>query len=139
MKWLAPFLLILGLLSFSFHRSRGCLITKPAQLFYQILHLILTVPVSPISLPPSKPNEAAEADVDVDEQEDADDVEFTLPSDTEDDYEPELLLMPTSQPVNQPILAAAQSLHREATKWSSKVLLSFPLATDLCASSHLER
>ncbi|EMP37939.1 Vinculin [Chelonia mydas] len=65
-------------------------------------------------------NEAAEADVDVDEQEDADDVEFTLPSDTEDDYEPELLLMPTSQPVNQPILAAAQSLHREATKWSSK-------------------
>ncbi|XP_067395251.1 vinculin isoform X3 [Emydura macquarii macquarii] len=83
-------------------------------------------------------NEAAEADVDVDE-EDADDVEFTLPSDTEDDYEPELLLMPTSQPVNQPILAAAQSLHQEATKWSSKVLLSFPLATDLCASSHLER
>uniref|UniRef100_A0A674IT63 Vinculin n=1 Tax=Terrapene triunguis TaxID=2587831 RepID=A0A674IT63_9SAUR len=68
----------------------------------------------------SKVNEAAEADVDVDEQEDADDVEFTLPSDTEDDYEPELLLMPTSQPVNQPILAAAQSLHREATKWSSK-------------------
>ncbi|XP_043375843.1 vinculin isoform X3 [Dermochelys coriacea] len=65
-------------------------------------------------------NEAAEADVDVDEQEDADDVEFTLPSDTEDDYEPELLLMPTSQPVNQPILVAAQSLHREATKWSSK-------------------
>ncbi|KAM7171248.1 vinculin isoform 3-T3 [Macrochelys suwanniensis] len=65
-------------------------------------------------------NEATEADVDVDEQEDADDVEFTLPSDTEDDYEPELLLMPTSQPVNQPILAAAQSLHREATKWSSK-------------------
>lgn len=140
---MAPFLLILGLLSFSFHRPRGCLITKPAQLFYQILLLILTVPVSPISLPPSKPdvtevNEAAEADVDVDEQEDADDVEFTLPSDTEDDYEPELLLMPTSQPVNQPILAAAQSLHREATKWSSKVLLSFPLATDLCASSHLE-
>ncbi|XP_030427200.1 vinculin isoform X1 [Gopherus evgoodei] len=68
----------------------------------------------------SKPNEATEADVDVDEQEDTDDVEFTLPSDTEDDYEPELLLMPTSQPVNQPILAAAQSLHREATKWSSK-------------------
>ncbi|XP_074856106.1 vinculin isoform X1 [Carettochelys insculpta] len=65
-------------------------------------------------------NEASEADVGVDEQEDADDVEFTLPSDPEDDYEPELLLMPTSQPVNQPILAAAQSLHQEATKWSSK-------------------
>uniref|UniRef100_K7FE14 Vinculin n=1 Tax=Pelodiscus sinensis TaxID=13735 RepID=K7FE14_PELSI len=65
-------------------------------------------------------NEAGEADVDVAEQQDADDVEFTLPSDPEDDYEPELLLMPTSQPVNQPILAAAQSLHREATKWSSK-------------------
>ncbi|XP_026529964.1 vinculin [Notechis scutatus] len=46
--------------------------------------------------------------------------EFTLPSDMEDDYEPELLLMPTNQLVNQPILAAAQSLHREATKWSSK-------------------
>ncbi|KAJ7423053.1 Vinculin [Pitangus sulphuratus] len=64
-------------------------------------------------------NEAAEAGVDVDEEDDAD-VEFTLPYDTEDDYEPELLLMPTNQPVNQPILAAAQSLHREATKWSSK-------------------
>ncbi|KAF2982923.1 hypothetical protein EK904_005858 [Melospiza melodia maxima] len=64
-------------------------------------------------------NEAAEAGVDVDEEDDAD-VEFTLPYDIEDDYEPELLLMPTNQPVNQPILAAAQSLHREATKWSSK-------------------
>lgn len=70
-------------------------------------------------------NEAAEAGVDIDEEDDAD-VEFTLPSDIEDDYEPELLLMPTNQPVNQPILAAAQSLHREATKWSSKVLLSLP-------------
>lgn len=68
-------------------------------------------------------NEAAEAGVDIDEEDDAD-VEFTLPYDIEDDYEPELLLMPTNQPVNQPILAAAQSLHREATKWSSKVLLS---------------
>lgn len=61
--------------------------------------------------------------------------EFTLPSDMEDDYEPELLLMPTNQLVNQPILAAAQSLHREATKWSSKVFPPFPplpppLATD---------
>ncbi|RLW04044.1 hypothetical protein DV515_00006067 [Chloebia gouldiae] len=64
-------------------------------------------------------NEAAEAGVDIDEEDDAD-VEFTLPYDIEDDYEPELLLMPTNQPVNQPILAAAQSLHREATKWSSK-------------------
>ncbi|XP_030059062.1 vinculin isoform X1 [Microcaecilia unicolor] len=63
-------------------------------------------------------HEASEADVEINE--DADDVEFTLPSDNEDDYEPELLLMPTNQPVNQPILAAAQALHREATKWSSK-------------------
>uniref|UniRef100_A0A8C5KXS9 Vinculin n=1 Tax=Jaculus jaculus TaxID=51337 RepID=A0A8C5KXS9_JACJA len=47
-------------------------------------------------------------------------VGFPFPSDLEDDYEPELLLMPPNQPVNQPILAAAQSLHREATKWSSK-------------------
>uniref|UniRef100_H0V4K2 Vinculin n=1 Tax=Cavia porcellus TaxID=10141 RepID=H0V4K2_CAVPO len=50
----------------------------------------------------------------------ADAVGFPVPSDMEDDYEPELLLMPSNQPVNQPILAAAQSLHREATKWSSK-------------------
>nr|XP_033799445.1 vinculin isoform X2 [Geotrypetes seraphini] len=63
-------------------------------------------------------HEAPEAGVEINE--DADDVEFTLPSDNEDDYEPELLLMPTNQPVNQPILAAAQALHREATKWSSK-------------------
>lgn len=49
---------------------------------------------------------------------DEDDAEFT---DHEDDYEPELLLMPTNQPVNQPMLAAAQALHREARKWSSKV------------------
>lgn len=44
--------------------------------------------------------------------------EFT---DGEDDYEPELLMMPSNQPVNQPILAAAQALHQEARKWSSKV------------------
>ncbi|KAF6112204.1 vinculin [Phyllostomus discolor] len=50
----------------------------------------------------------------------ADAVGFPVPPDLEDDYEPELLLMPSNQPVNQPILAAAQSLHREATKWSSK-------------------
>ncbi|XP_036294080.1 vinculin isoform X2 [Pipistrellus kuhlii] len=50
----------------------------------------------------------------------ADAVGFPVPPDMEDDYEPELLLMPSNQPVNQPILAAAQSLHREATKWSSK-------------------
>lgn len=29
-------------------------------------------------------------------------------------------MMPSNQPVNQPILAAAQSLHQEARKWSSK-------------------
>ncbi|KAM6442114.1 vinculin isoform 3-T3 [Liasis olivaceus] len=73
----------------------------------------------------------AEADVGVDQEEAEEEaeVEFTLPSDIEDDYEPELLLMPTNQPVNQPILAAAQSLHREATKWSSKVFPPFPPAT----------
>lgn len=57
----------------------------------------------------------AAADVDIDDED-----EFT---DNEDDYEPELLLMPSNQPVNQPILAAAQSLHQEARKWSSKVLV----------------
>ncbi|XP_016412405.1 vinculin-like [Sinocyclocheilus rhinocerous] len=75
----------------------------------------------PPSPPPSQPPqpevtdegfEAAEAEVDIDDEE-----EFT---DNEDDFEPELLLMSSSQPVNQPILAAAQSLHQEARKWSSK-------------------
>uniref|UniRef100_A0A672NJE4 Vinculin n=1 Tax=Sinocyclocheilus grahami TaxID=75366 RepID=A0A672NJE4_SINGR len=60
----------------------------------------------------SKGFEAAEAEVDIDDED-----EFT---DNEDDFEPELLLMSSSQPVNQPILAAAQSLHQEARKWSSK-------------------
>ncbi|KAK6328945.1 hypothetical protein J4Q44_G00009230 [Coregonus suidteri] len=47
-----------------------------------------------------------------------DEDEFT---DGEDDYEPELLMMPSNgNAVNQPILAAAQSLHQEARKWSSK-------------------
>uniref|UniRef100_A0A4W3HV54 Vinculin n=1 Tax=Callorhinchus milii TaxID=7868 RepID=A0A4W3HV54_CALMI len=69
----------------------------------------------------SKANEAVDVDVyDDDDDDDDDDVELTLPSDNEDEYEPELLLMPTNQPVNQPILAAAQALHREARKWSSK-------------------
>uniref|UniRef100_A0A8C5WDS3 Vinculin n=1 Tax=Leptobrachium leishanense TaxID=445787 RepID=A0A8C5WDS3_9ANUR len=54
------------------------------------------------------------------EEEEEVSVEFALSSDIEDDYEPELLLVPEGQPVNQPMLAAAQSLHREATKWSSK-------------------
>nr|XP_023654022.1 vinculin isoform X1 [Paramormyrops kingsleyae] len=61
----------------------------------------------------------AEADLDVDDEDEAD-FEFVLPSDNEDDYEPELLLVPANQPVNQPMLAAAQSLHQEARKWSSK-------------------
>ncbi|XP_028279151.1 vinculin-like isoform X2 [Parambassis ranga] len=61
----------------------------------------------------SKPeDEEAVEEREVDEEDD-----FT---DGEDDYEPELLLMPSNQPVNQPILAAAQSLHQEARKWSSK-------------------
>ncbi|XP_034465468.1 vinculin-like isoform X3 [Hippoglossus hippoglossus] len=53
----------------------------------------------------------------VEEREVDDDDEFT---DGEDDYEPELLMMPSNQPVNQPMLAAAQALHQEARKWSSK-------------------
>ncbi|KAJ8250765.1 hypothetical protein COCON_G00226870 [Conger conger] len=61
--------------------------------------------------------EPAEAEVDIDDEDEAEDVEFT---DNEDDFEPELLLMPSNQPVNQPILAAAQALHQEARKWSSK-------------------
>lgn len=53
----------------------------------------------------------------VEEREVDDEDDFT---DGEDDYEPELLLMPSNQPVNQPMLAAAQALHQEARKWSSK-------------------
>ncbi|XP_071377419.1 vinculin-like isoform X1 [Centroberyx affinis] len=53
----------------------------------------------------------------IEEREVDDEDEFT---DGEDDYEPELLMMPSNQPVNQPILAAAQALHQEARKWSSK-------------------
>ncbi|XP_008694283.1 vinculin isoform X1 [Ursus maritimus] len=70
----------------------------------------------------SKPgNRAAEVGIGVLAEADAADaVGFPVPPDMEDDFEPELLLMPSNQPVNQPILAAAQSLHREATKWSSK-------------------
>ncbi|KAM9618865.1 vinculin isoform 6-T6 [Trichechus inunguis] len=70
----------------------------------------------------SKPGSpAAEVGIGVVAEADAADaVGFPVPPDMEDDYEPELLLMSSSQPVNQPILAAAQSLHREATKWSSK-------------------
>uniref|UniRef100_UPI0037E89EBD vinculin-like isoform X1 n=1 Tax=Semicossyphus pulcher TaxID=241346 RepID=UPI0037E89EBD len=61
----------------------------------------------------SKPeDEEAVEEREVDEED-----EFT---DGEDDYEPELLMMPSNQPVNQPILAAAQALHQEARKWSSK-------------------
>ncbi|XP_031434497.1 vinculin a isoform X2 [Clupea harengus] len=56
--------------------------------------------------------DGAEGEVDVD-----DDDEFT---DNEDDFEPELMLIPNNQPVNQPMLAAAQALHQEARKWSSK-------------------
>ncbi|KAJ8014019.1 hypothetical protein DPEC_G00035900 [Dallia pectoralis] len=60
----------------------------------------------------SKP-EQEEAVEEVDDED-----EYT---DGEDDYEPELLMMPTNgNAVNQPILAAAQSLHQEARKWSSK-------------------
>ncbi|XP_039994300.1 vinculin-like isoform X5 [Xiphias gladius] len=62
----------------------------------------------------SKPEDEEAA---VEEREVDDEDEFT---DGEDDYEPELLMMPSNQPVNQPILAAAQSLHQEARKWSSK-------------------
>lgn len=75
-------------------------------------------------LPSPKPgNPAAEVGIGVVAEADAADaVGFLVPPDMEDDYEPELLVMPSNQPVNLPILAAAQSLHREATKWSSKVL-----------------
>lgn len=67
--------------------------------------------------PPSHPTQPEDEET-VEERELDDEDEFT---DGEDDYEPELLMMPSNQPVNQPILAAAQSLHQEARKWSSKV------------------
>lgn len=76
-----------------------------------------TLPPPPLPQPEATDERfvTAAADVDIDDED-----EFT---DNEDDYEPELLLMPSNQPVNQPILAAAQSLHQEARKWSSKVLV----------------
>ncbi|XP_014054075.1 vinculin isoform X5 [Salmo salar] len=73
----------------------------------------------------SKPEE--EEGVEVDDED-----EFT---DGEDDYEPELLMMPSNgNAVNQPILAAAQSLHQEARKWSSKKGVDYVLT-----ASHLHR
>lgn len=85
-------------------------------------HCYPSFPPPPLLPPPLPQPEAtderfvtAAADVDIDDED-----EFT---DNEDDYEPELLLMSSNQPVNQPILAAAQSLHQEARKWSSKVLV----------------
>lgn len=72
----------------------------------------------PLLLPPLPcPNQPEDEEA-VEEREVDDEDEFT---DGEDDYEPELLMMPSNQPVNQPILAAAQALHQEARKWSSKV------------------
>lgn len=72
-----------------------------------------------LQLPPTNPCPAQPEDEEAIEEREVDDEdEFT---DGEDDYEPELLMMPSNQPVNQPILAAAQSLHQEARKWSSKV------------------
>lgn len=73
-----------------------------------------TTNTSSAPLIPAQPEDEEAAE----EREVEDDDEFT---DGEDDYEPELLMMPSNQPVNQPILAAAQSLHQEARKWSSKV------------------
>lgn len=67
--------------------------------------------------PPCSPTQPEDEEAVVEREVDEED-EFT---DGEDDYEPELLMMPSNQPVNQPILAAAQSLHQEARKWSSKV------------------
>ncbi|XP_026134011.1 vinculin-like isoform X1 [Carassius auratus] len=61
---------------------------------------------------PEGTHDGFETAVDIDNED-----EFT---DIEDDFEPELLLMSSNQPVNQPILAAAQSLHQETRKWSSK-------------------
>lgn len=67
--------------------------------------------------PPCSPTQPEDEEAVVEREVDEED-DFT---DGEDDYEPELLMMPSNQPVNQPILAAAQSLHQEARKWSSKV------------------
>lgn len=76
-----------------------------------------SLPPSFFNTPPCYPTQPEDEEA-VHEREVDDEDEFT---DGEDDYEPELLMMPSNQPVNQPILAAAQSLHQEARKWSSKV------------------
>lgn len=78
-----------------------------------------TLPRQPPPTTPPLPCPAQPEDEEaVEEREVDDEDEFT---DGEDDYEPELLMMPSNQPVNQPMLAAAQALHQEARKWSSKV------------------
>ncbi|XP_053306962.1 vinculin isoform X1 [Spea bombifrons] len=78
-------------------------------------------PGSPAPATPQQGRESVVSEVEQEREEEEEvSVEAALSSDMEDDYEPELLLVPEGQPVNQPMLAAAQALHREATKWSSK-------------------
>lgn len=63
-------------------------------------------------------------------KDEAEDVDFALPSDYDEDYVPALLTMPPNERVNEPMLAAALSLHQETCKWSSKVVqLSSPPAS----------
>lgn len=92
----------------------------PPPLFFASLPF-LPIPIDPPTTtknpPLSHPTQPEDEEA-VEEREVDDEDEFT---DGEDDYEPELLMMPSNQPVNQPMLAAAQALHQEARKWSSKV------------------
>ncbi|XP_048195046.1 vinculin isoform X2 [Perognathus longimembris pacificus] len=96
-------------------QKAGEVINQPMMMAARQLHDEARKWSSKLGIPATKVGIGGVAEADV-----ADAVGFPVPSDMEDDYEPELLLMPSNQPVNQPILAAAQSLHREATKWSSK-------------------
>lgn len=97
------------------------LLLSLAFLFFYISPLSSPPPLRAFSnnntQPPCSPTQPEDEEAVVEREVDEED-EFT---DGEDDYEPELLMMPSNQPVNQPILAAAQSLHQEARKWSSKV------------------
>ncbi|CAB1312377.1 unnamed protein product [Coregonus sp. 'balchen'] len=85
----------------------------PEQKAGELLMVVSLFSLPPLIPPPPLTPKEEEGVEEVDDED-----EFT---DGEDDYEPELLMMPSNgNAVNQPILAAAQSLHQEARKWSSK-------------------
>nr|XP_061794014.1 vinculin-like isoform X1 [Nerophis lumbriciformis] len=93
-------------------QKAGEVVSEPMMVAAKQLHDEARKWSSKVGVPSGVPLVTEEEAVEVEEED-----EFT---DGEDDFEPELLLMSSNQPVNQPMLAAAQALHQEARKWSSK-------------------